>query len=229
VAVTVVLLLLAGALLAIPRPDPVLRRYRQLYPAPPRAHPDRRPLLFALAAGLATALVLGWPLGLAGIPAAVVAYRFLGRPSLAGPPLRDLPFALDLLAAALRAGQPPHHAAGQVGAALSGPLGEVLAGIARAGDLGADPATAWAPLTTLAGAAPGVRAVRRAGDSGTALATAFTRLAAELRADHHARDDESARRAGIIATLPLGLCFLPAFLAVAVVPVVLTLATHVLP
>jgi pilus assembly protein TadC len=226
---TIVLLLLAAALLALPRPDPALRRYRRLYPAPPRARPNRRPLLFALAAGLATALVLGWPLGLAGLPAAAVAHRLLARSGPTAPPLRDLPFALDLLAAALRAGQPPHHAAGQVGTALSGSLGEVLASIARAGDLGADPATAWAPLTALAGAAPGVRAVRRAGDSGTALATAFTRLAAELRADHHARDEESARRAGIVATLPLGLCFLPAFLAVAVVPVLLTLATHVLP
>ncbi|MFL6077163.1 MAG: type II secretion system F family protein [Mycobacteriales bacterium] len=226
---TVPFLLLAAALVALPRPDPARRRYRRLYPTPPRAHPNRRRLLFATAAGLATAVVLGWPLGIAGVPAALVAYRFLGRSSPPAPPVRDLPFALDLLAAALRAGQPPHHAAGQVGAALPGPVGEVLARIARAGELGADPATAWVPLTALAGAAPGVRAVRRAGDSGTALATAFTRLAAELRADHHTRDEEYARRAGIVATLPLGLCFLPAFLAMAVVPVLFALAAHAMP
>lgn len=225
---TAAFLLLAGALLAVPQRDGARRRYRRVYPSPPRARPDRRPLLFAAVAGLGAAFALGWPLGVVGVPAGLVAYRLLRRAGPAPPPLDDLPFALDLLAAALRAGQPPQHAAGQVGAALAGPVGDVLARIARAGALGADPATAWEPLTALAGAAPGVRAVRRAGDSGTALATAFTRLAAELRADRHTRAEESARRAGVLATLPLGLCFLPAFLATAVIPLLLALASHAL-
>jgi Flp pilus assembly protein TadB len=90
--------------------------------------------------------------------------------------------------------------------------------------LGADPDTAWdtpesSPVHKLALAA------RRSARSGAGLAEVATRVASEVRA--HAADQAAARgqRAGVLITGPLGLCFLPAFVALGVVPVVVGLAS----
>ena len=56
----------------------------------------------------------------------------------------DLPFAADLLAAALQAGATPDGAARLVGTAIGGPLGDRLARVDRALRLGAPAAEAWA-------------------------------------------------------------------------------------
>ncbi len=48
----------------------------------------------------------------------------------------------------------------------------------------------------------------------------MARLAAEARADRAARGQAAAERAGVLAVAPLGLCFLPAFVLLGVVPVV---------
>ncbi|MCU1692975.1 MAG: hypothetical protein JWM64_2066, partial [Frankiales bacterium] len=53
---------------------------------------------------------------------------------------------------------------------------------------------------------------------------AVARLAAEARASATARAEQRARRAGVLAVAPLGLCFLPAFVLLGVVPVVVGLA-----
>jgi pilus assembly protein TadC len=50
------------------------------------------------------------------------------------------------------------------------------------------------------------------------------RLAADARAERGRAATARARRAGVLITLPLGLCFLPAFLVVGVLPVVIGLA-----
>ncbi|OEV29597.1 hypothetical protein AN219_15615, partial [Streptomyces nanshensis] len=66
------------------------------------------------------------------------------------------------------------------------------------------------------------------GTAGAPAVDQVTRLTRELRA-RRARDASArARRAAVLVTGPLGLCFLPAFLAVGVAPVVLGLARSLL-
>jgi hypothetical protein len=64
----------------------------------------------------------------------------------------------------------------------------------------------------------------RAATTGVPPVAAVTRLAGEYRAAGAREAAARARRASVLATAPLGLCFLPAFLAVGVVPVVIGLA-----
>jgi pilus assembly protein TadC len=140
----------------------------------------------------------------------------------------DLPLAADLLAAALRAGAPVDRAAAAVGEALDGPLGERLQRTARSLRLGAEPAEAWAHLAEVDGAARLVAAAVRSSASGGALARALGRLADDLRADRAAQVEAAAQRAGVLIVLPLGLCFLPAFLLAGLVPVLIAVLGDVL-
>ncbi|WP_239393361.1 type II secretion system F family protein, partial [Frankia sp. CiP3] len=64
------------------------------------------------------------------------------------------------------------------------------------------------------------RALARTEDSGARLAATLARLADQTRAHHQEHALAAARRAGVTAVAPLGLCFLPAFLALGVVPVI---------
>jgi pilus assembly protein TadC len=140
----------------------------------------------------------------------------------------DLPIAVDLLAAALRAGAPPARAAEVVGEALGGPLGRRLVRVGTALRLGIRPEEAWAPLTPIPGAERVRRAAVRSADSGAAMTGALGRLAGDLRAARTAHAEAAAQRLGVFVVLPLGLCFLPAFLLTGVVPVVVAVLGDVL-
>jgi Flp pilus assembly protein TadB len=133
--------------------------------------------------------------------------------------MSQLPLAADLLAAALRAGSPPELAALMVGEALAGPLGERLVRVARALRIGMNPQEAWSGLTGIPGAERIARAATRSAGSGAVLTTTLDRLSEDLRADRAARAEATAQRIGVLAVLPLGLCFLPAFFLAGVVPV----------
>jgi Flp pilus assembly protein TadB len=135
-----------------------------------------------------------------------------------------LPLALDLAAAALRAGLPVSAAvllaapaAGDAGAGRLTRTGRLLA-------LGADPADAWRAL----GDGPGFDLVaaagRRSADSGIRLAAALEQAATDLRTARRAAAQARAHRAGAFAVAPLGLCFLPAFVCLGVVPVIVGIA-----
>lgn len=140
----------------------------------------------------------------------------------------DLPVAADLLAAALRAGAPPEGTVRTVGAALGGAVGRRLVACADALRDGVEPAVAWRALDELPGARRIVRAAVRSVDSGAALAGALTRVADDLRAERTSEAEARVRRAGVLVVLPLGLCFLPAFLLAGVVPVVVAVLGDVL-
>ncbi|MEU3352339.1 type II secretion system F family protein [Streptomyces sp. NPDC037389] len=137
---------------------------------------------------------------------------------------RQLPLAADLLAACLAAGAGPREAAEAVGGSLGGPVGSRLAQAAAEVRLGGDPGTAWGRLGGLPGAAPLAGCLERAQATGVPAVEPMARLAARLRAAQGRSAAMRARRAGVQATAPLGLCFLPAFLTVGVVPVVVGLA-----
>ncbi|GKQ37371.1 type II secretion system F family protein [Streptomyces sp. A012304] len=137
---------------------------------------------------------------------------------------RQLPLAADLLAACIAAGAGPVVAAQAVGEALGGPVGEGLARGAAEVRLGGEPATAWRRLASAPGAAALARLLERADESGLPAAGPVARLAADARADWARAGTTRARRAAVMVTAPVGLCFLPAFIAVGIAPVVIGLA-----
>jgi pilus assembly protein TadC len=106
------------------------------------------------------------------------------------------------------------------------PLADDLRAAAHATRLGLPPRVAWAPLLTR-GNPPPVRALARAvvrsADTGSAPAAILRTVADDARAAARSAADVAARRAGVLAVLPLGLCFLPAFVLLGVVPLVVSL------
>jgi len=138
--------------------------------------------------------------------------------------------SLDVLAACLRSGMAVSTAAAAV--AESAPAG-MAALLSRAADLlalGADPGRAWvsAGVSEDDHVQAFLRMARRSASSGTALAQGVEDLAVQLRGE--ATDAASARaeRAAVLMAGPLGLCYLPAFLCLGIVPVVAGLAGEVL-
>ncbi|MEU9510469.1 type II secretion system F family protein [Micromonospora sp. NPDC048170] len=200
--------------------------------------PRRRPDAVRVAAGLggvAVAVIVGgWPGAVAAVPTALLLDRLLRRiepPAVRNRRLReaaDLPLAADLLAAAMRAGAPVDRSVLAVSGALDGPLAARLARVGRLLRLGGGVEEAWAPLASVPGAERLTAAVLRSASSGAALAGALTRLADDLRADRSTTAEAAARRAGVLIVLPLGLCFLPAFILAGLVPVIVAVLGDVL-
>lgn len=130
----------------------------------------------------------------------------------------------DLLAACLRAGLPVPTAIRAVVEDLEGLEADALRAVAGLLALGADPAEAWAPARACPGTAELARAAQRTARSGSALAEVADELASGLRSTMADQAEAKAQRAAVLIAGPLGLCFLPAFLCLGVVPVVLGLA-----
>ncbi|MGI5166001.1 type II secretion system F family protein [Spirillospora sp. CA-253888] len=188
----------------------------------------------ALAAGLVCFVVLGGLTGaVAGVVLAVVVHRSFGRLGNADRRRRharliaDLPVAVDLLAACMRGGTPWSDAVDAVAEAVGGPLGDELRGVAVQIRLGVDPAAAWLALADDPPLAPLARTAVRAAQTGAAPAPTLTRLARDQRRTAGLAATARARAAGIKAMAPLGLCFLPAFVLVGIVPAIAGFATTI--
>jgi pilus assembly protein TadC len=185
----------------------------------------------AAVAGLAVAVAI-WSLAgvAAGAFVAVLIERLLSRfESRAARQRReqidrDRVLTADLVAACLAAGASPIEAAAAVVDALGGPVGDELRSVVRAVRLGADPAAAWRARCRGPGLAPLGRACARAVETGAPLADTVALLADDQRAARRAAAAEAARRAGVAAAAPLGLCFLPGFVLLGVVPVLVGVA-----
>lgn len=141
----------------------------------------------------------------------------------------------DLLAACLRAGLPMASAARAVASTAPPALGAALRKAADLLALGADAATAWDQVARDGAGQPGgeevdslARMARRSARSGGSLATAIGELAEQRRSGVENVAAARAERAGVLIGGPLGLCFLPAFVCLGIVPVVIGLAGHVL-
>ena len=193
----------------------------------------RSRVLVALLAASVTALVLGGAVGLCvGVLVAILLERWLRRLEPAHVRARrlrltrELPWVADLLAAAVAGGASPEGALAAVAHATGPPLGEQLRAVTAAVQLGAHPRQAWSTADpALAGLG---RAMVRAGERGTPAADQLSRLAEDLRAASRATSAAAVRAAAVQALAPLGACFLPAFLALAVLPMVSGIATQLL-
>ena len=142
--------------------------------------------------------------------------------------------SLDVLAVCLGAGMAVSAAAAATAASAPPRLAGVLR---RASDLlalGSDPAIAWSRPPNPPGGSIDpqtdalLRLARRSASSGAALASGVAELAAEYRQDAGHSAAAAAERAGVLIAGPLGLCFLPAFVCLGIVPVVAGLAGDVL-
>ncbi|MFI6816759.1 type II secretion system F family protein [Nonomuraea sp. NPDC050328] len=139
----------------------------------------------------------------------------------------DLPFAADLMVACLQGGQPVSEATAIAGTTVGGPLGERLTWVSGQLRLGADPDPTWASLGDDRATKQLARAMVRAAQSGAPVADVLSRLADDARAASHAAAMARARRVGVMAVAPLGLCFLPAFVLLGIIPVIAGLASSI--
>lgn len=223
--------LLAGAAgwLALPvRPD--ASRLRESQPTgdgPGEEVSPRWHLAMASAAGVAAGLLVG------GGPVSTVvvalltgggAWRLLDR-SARGPAARaqevgiaELPHLVGLLAAGLRAGAAPPAALEEACRALPGPAADLVADVRPRLAWGADPAQVWADLASDPVLGTLGRTLSRAHDTGASVVDSIESLATQLAAEGRAAVEDRARAVGVRAALPLGVCLLPAFLLLGIVP-----------
>lgn len=195
---------------------------------PSRAHwMQRWRWLLATMAGAGGLLFVGGRAApVAAVAAGCAAWWVIGRTE---PPAErrirrqvrsDLPHLVDLLAAALRGGSTPGQGVRMACGALPGPAAERLAGVTGRLDLGVQPEQVWASLAADPELAPLGRALARSHRTGAAVVPTIEQLADELGRSATAHIEEQARAVGVRAALPLGLCLLPSFLLLGIVPLV---------
>jgi len=185
----------------------------------------------AVAAGvalLAVMVVAPWRASGSGAPRRV---RELARGE-GPPPLHDepggveLPVLLELLAAAMRAGAAVPRALEAAGDAVGGLDRTALRAVARSLRRGAPWDVAWR-------GAPGrldllQRALRGAWVDGAASSAALRAARDEALHERRAVARTAAARLAVRLVLPLGACFLPAFVLVGLAPVLIALGVDLL-
>ena len=81
-------------------------------------------------------------------------------------------------------------------------------------------ATVWSDVAADPALGPLGRAMARSHRTGAPVVTAIERLGDELARAARAEVEDRARAVGVRAAVPLGLCLLPAFVLIGIVPVV---------
>ena len=227
--------LLSLALLVLPGPITARVRLAMVFGPPeaaarhgPRLPAEWLPALTGIAGGALAGMLFGW---LPALVVSTVTFLWCRWASRRGPPPPEplrLAATWDLLAACLRAGLPVPTAIRAVASDAPAGIADVLRHTAELLALGSDPVRAWAPALAEPATAALARGARRSARSGTALAEVADGLARQIRATAADTAETRAQRAAVLITGPLGLCFLPAFLCLGVMPVVVGLAGRLL-
>jgi Flp pilus assembly protein TadB len=206
-----------GAALPAPR-APVVASARRLPPTP---------VLAGMSAALAVFLLLPSPLGLpASVVAGLVATRVVRRLEPASVRRRRarleaaLPHVVDLMSTCLAAGGSAVGALGQIARVVDPPMRDELASYVGRLALGADPVSVWRAMAGHPQLGALGRTLKRSSETGASIADALTRLGTELRAERRTALEAQARTIEVKASLPLGLCLLPAFVLIGVVPMI---------
>lgn len=224
--------LLVALAVLVAAPGPGRRRRRRIAGVAPRRRPDTALLAAGLTPvlGLLVAGTIGVVVGLAIAPlvrrqvATLESARDRRRRTAL---VRQLPMALDLVAAVLAVGRSSQDAVRIVAARTPAPLGEELTALAYRVRLASDPAAAWrsldgGPLEVVG------RAFARSESSGAAVVPLVRDAAHELRRSARAERREVVGRVAVRTAAPLGLCLLPAFVLVGVAPTVIAVVGSVL-
>ncbi|WP_371497975.1 type II secretion system F family protein [Kitasatospora sp. NBC_00374] len=196
--------------------------------------PDRLvPLVAALVAPVVFGLSVGVPVG---VMTGVALWRWMPRARSPAARraareqdrlVRQLPLTADLLAACLGSCPAPDQAVAAVARSVDAPMSSRLEAVVAQLSLGASPEAGWGQLAVdCPPLAPLARCLVRTSLSGAPPVEALSGLAHAHRAAASRAAHTRARRAGVLATAPLGACFLPAFVLIGVVPVVIGLTAH---
>jgi pilus assembly protein TadC len=134
---------------------------------------------------------------------------------------REAPGALEAIAACLEAGLPLRQATAVV-AGLSPPgVGALLHRVGQGVAVGLTDAEAWLGLAGDEVLGPLAKDVARAAGWGTTVGAILTDYAADLRRDLAGEARTRARAVGVRTALPLAACYLPAFVLLGLVPILL--------
>lgn len=183
-----------------------------------------------LAAGAAGAAV--WLFAGAGFLAAVlgvftagIALRVFNRlsdnqPVDAAALRRQAADAAELMAACLASGASLPRTTSEVALALDDPIAGLLRECSSLMAMGASGEQAWRALAHHEATAPISRAVIRSEVSGAPTAEALAQCAVDLRDQRKSAASTMVRSVTVATVGPLGLCFLPAFVLLGVVPIV---------
>lgn len=186
--------------------------------------------------GIGAGALLGWAFGgtiglVAGAGAGFYLMRMLSKRENAPSNIesaavaRDTPVFIDLLAATLASGATMQSSLSAAANAMQeSPVKTRLAPVLAAIEIGADPRDAWSALIDEPVLGQLAMSVMRSYDTGAGLEPVLVGIATEMRREHRSRVEVAARTAGVKAVIPLAVCFLPAFFALGVVPIVASLA-----
>ena len=145
-----------------------------------------------------------------------------GHPGFAG--LRDTAMMLELIGAMLDAGAGLGRSLELIAALVPPELGRQLRPVASALAIGADWDTAWRSSGAQASQVLALRdALTFAALTGAPSAALLHAQAARLRRERNRAAEQRAAALGVQLVVPLGLCSLPAFVCLGVVPVLLGL------
>jgi pilus assembly protein TadC len=224
--------LLAGSATLWMLPGPA-RFVGSAEPASQGLDPDsdaRLRLLWAVLAGVGAALFVSGRPGLpVGLVAATGTWVALGRvePSHVRRSReaaeRDLSGLVHLLATALESGCATADAVRLVCDVYPGPAADRVAVVSPRLALGVEVARAWRPVLEDPGLCVLGRTMVRAHRSGASVASEVAGLADDLGRRARVRVEERARSVGVKAAVPLGLCLLPSFLLLGIVPLAVSL------
>lgn len=195
---------------------------------------------FAVAALLAAAVVVA----LADQRRAGMRWRRLGRRQTGGAPaggaggdaktapepgvgLRDPALMLELIGAMLDAGAGLGRSLELVAGRADPELGRALRPVVSALAIGADWETAWRSSQAVPARLLALRdALAFAALTGVPSAAILYTQAARLRREHFRAAEQRAAALGVKLVVPLGLCSLPAFVCLGIVPVLLAMLPH---
>ncbi len=136
-------------------------------------------------------------------------------------PAPEVAVVIELLVAALRTGVGVPRALQAIGTAVGGPGGPDLSAVGTALVLGSSWDQAWQlspPEYRFLG-----RALRPAWEHGAPPAAVLEATRARMMRQTQERTEVAAQRLGVHLVIPLGLCFLPSFIALGVVPILFSL------
>lgn len=172
----------------------------------------------------------------------ILPWQTIGRgriPGFADPPAQrpvreesvpglDLVVVLELLEVAVGAGAPIPRALEAVGDAVGGEDGRALREVGAALVLGASWRAAWAGADQSGRLEAVTHALRGAWENGAAPGRALRAAGEAKRRESDRRTRTAAGQLGVRLVLPVGLCLLPAFVLIGLVPVFASLGIDLL-
>jgi hypothetical protein len=165
--------------------------------------------------------LLGLVVGLGTAAGIVVTARLGEPPPTAAPDV--VPVVVELLAGCLDAGLTMPDSLDAASVAGDQVTADACRAAAAALRRGAPAAEAWQTWMVDPWLAPVAESTVRTTQSGASVADELRRVAARIRSRRHARLQQRVQQASIWVVVPLGLFFLPAFVLLSVVPIVLGL------